>query len=108
MKESSKYKEVNGTSYHSETAEKVINVLENVRMSKTRITLDYGDVKTGVSWGEVYDISGTIGRSTGTIKIPLLIHNKRSYGGGGILDHCIIGIKESRGGRILYKLTPKN
>jgi hypothetical protein len=35
---------------------------------------------------------GTIGRSTGTIKIPLLINNSRSFGGPGLLDDCIIKI----------------
>lgn len=93
----SKYKEVNGTFYHSETSDKVIKILETCRQNGTRIILDYGDVKTGESWGEMYDITGTIGRSTGKIKVPLLIHNKRSIGGGAILDHCIIGIKTSLG-----------
>lgn len=39
---------------------------------------------------------GTVGRSTGKVKIPLLVHNSRSMGGGGILTHCIIGIRLSR------------
>lgn len=102
--ETSKYKEVNGTSYHVETPEAVIKVLESARANHTRIVLDYGDVKTGESWGEVYDIAGYIGRSTGSIKVPLLIHNSRSMGGGAILDHCIIGIKTSAGKYPLYQL----
>jgi len=102
---SQKYKEVNGTSYHSETNDKVISVLENCRRNNIRIILDYGDTKTGKSWNEVYDITGRISRSTGTNKIPILLHNSRSRGGCGILDHCIIGIKESRGKRLLYKFN---
>jgi len=39
-----------------------------------------------------YDTIGTVGRSTGTNKIPLLIKTKRSFGGGAILDHCIVKI----------------
>ena len=96
------YKEVNGTSYDVRTNDDIINVLENCRRNGTRIILDYGDTTTGESWNEVYDITGRLGRSTGNVKIPILLHNVRSIGGGAILDHCIIGIKESKGGKVLY------
>lgn len=101
------YKKVNGTSYDVRTSDKVISVLENCRKNNTRIVLDYGDTETGKSWGEVYDIAGRLGRTSGEMKYPILLHNSRSTGGGCILDYCIIGIKESRGGRVLYSLdTP--
>lgn len=96
------YKEINGTSYDVRTNDKIINVLEKCRRNGTRIILDYGDTETGESWNEVYDITGRLGRSTGNVKIPILLHNSRSIGGGAILDHCIIGIKESKGGKVLY------
>lgn len=99
------YNVVNGTSYHIETSQKVIEVLERAKSERTRILVDYGDVKTGKSWGEQYDITGTIGRSTGINKIPLLIHNARSLGGGGLLDHCIIKISVSKGKSVLYQHT---
>lgn len=93
-----------GTFYHVETPDKVIDVLENVRYKGTRILLHWGDVATGKYWGDIYDITGTIGRSTGTAKIPLLIHNRRSMGGGAILTHCILRIKETgKNGRVLYQ-----
>ncbi|MBC8550283.1 MAG: hypothetical protein H8D23_11620 [Candidatus Brocadiales bacterium] len=91
-----KYKVLNNTSYHEETPHDLCLILEILRIDQTRIKLNYGDVKTGKSWEEVYDITGRIGRSTGTSKIPLLIHNVRSIGGGAILDHCIIEITESK------------
>ncbi len=104
------YQVVNGTSYNEKTSPEVIRVLESVKASGTRIKLDYGytDVDgtssaIGQSWGECYDVTGTIGRSTGSVKIPLLIHNRRSVGGGGILDHRIVQVKESKGGRVLYQ-----
>lgn len=97
------YKIVDGTYYDARTPDAVISVLEMSRKTKTRLRLDYGDTNTGQSWGEQYDILGHIGRSTGSIKIPLLIHNSRSIGGGGILDYCIIKISESKGGRVLYR-----
>jgi len=98
------YKVINGTSYDVRTSDKVINILERCRMNNTRIVLDYGDTKTGKSWNEVYDVTGRLGRSAGNVKVPILLHNTRSIGGVAILDYCIIGIKESRGGRVLYRL----
>ncbi len=99
------YKIRNGTYYKKETPESVIDILENCRLNNTRIVLDYGDTKTGRSWGEEYDIKGYIGRSSGEIKIPILVYNKACRGGGGILDNCIIGIKTTKGNKTLYKLN---
>ena len=96
------YTTKNGTSYNINTPADVITVLERARLDGTRIIVDYGDVETGTSWGEVHDVSGYVGRSTGEIKIPILIHNTRSTGGCGMLTHCILSIKESRGKRVLY------
>ncbi|NTU69222.1 hypothetical protein HGB13_00110 [bacterium] len=98
------YKEVDGIFYKKETPDDLIKVLNDCYKNDIRIIIDYGDVKTGKSWGEDCDIIGYIGRSTGEIKIPLLVYNKRCYGGGGLLDNCIIGVKTSRGKKQLYKL----
>ena len=64
-------KTVNGTSYNQNTLDKVIEVLENAREKRIRIKVDYG-FDNGTSWGEQNDITGYVGRSTGTEKIPLL------------------------------------
>jgi glutaredoxin len=95
-----KYKIVNETSYHINTNDKVIEVLERCKANRTRIVIDYGNVETKESWNQVYDISGYIGRSNGSIKVPLLIHNSRSIGGGSLLTNCILSIKESRGKKV--------
>jgi len=94
----SEFKIVNGTAYHMETPDQVINVLEESRNSNRdqRIRLFYGDSKTGKDWHEEHDIMGYIGRSTGSIKIPLLINNRNSYGGGAVLDHCIVKITKDK------------
>jgi hypothetical protein len=83
-------KTVNGTSYKSNTPDKLIKQLENARVNGYRVRLFYGDTETGKSWMDEYDVTGTVGRSTGSIKRPLLINNIRSMGGMGILDHCIV------------------
>lgn len=99
-----KYKVVNGTSYDIRTNIEVIRILELCRENNTRIVLDYGDIKTGKSWNERYDITGRIGRSTGLNKIPILLHNTRSIGGGEIMCYNIIGIKTSIGKVSLYNI----
>lgn len=93
----------NGIAYDHRTNEKVIQALDYAFITKKRVKLDYGEVETGKSWNEEYDTVGTIGKSTGKIKIPLLIRTKRSYGGGAILDRCIIKITDAKTKEILYK-----
>jgi hypothetical protein len=86
------YKNVYGFYFNGKTSDKIIDVIINAYTMKKRIRVFYGNSETGKSWNEEYDVTGKIGRSTGSIKIPLLIHNKKSFGGGAILDSAIVGI----------------
>ena len=88
-----KYTELNGTSYHTETPPDMRELLERLRVNRTRCRFHWGDTKTGRDWGDDHWVYGHIGRSMGPCKIPLLVHNARSMGGGGILDHCIVRIR---------------
>lgn len=97
------YQIVNGTSYHAETPAAVIEVLERARQNRTRIHVSYGDSTTGRDWLEEFDAHGYAARSMGPIKVPLLVANRRSTGGGAMLDHCIVRIRASAGGRVLYQ-----
>ena len=95
-----------GTAYHIDTPDNLVEILERIRQQQTRVVVDYGDTATGKSWGEIHDTTGRIGRSTGRIKIPLLIYSSRSWGGGALLDNCIVGIKhanQNNGGQ-LYRI----
>jgi len=83
-------KVVNGTSYHDDTPDKLIEDLEYARLNGLRVRLFYGDTLTGRDWGEEHDVCGFLGRSTGPNKIPILMYNVLSMGGPGILDHCIV------------------
>lgn len=96
------YKVANGTSYHQDTPQAVIDVLEDIRNNHTRIRIFLGDVHTGRSWNEEWDVKGTIGRSMGPVKVPLQIPTAASHGGPAILDHCIIRIIETRSKKVLY------
>ena len=82
----------NGTCYSVLTPVRVVEILEKYRNGETRIRVFYGDQETGHCWMEENDTMGTIGRSTGRIKVPLLIKTKRSFGGGAILDSAIVKI----------------
>lgn len=94
-----------GACYDINTPDAVVNVLEGRLHAKreARIRLDYGDTQTGQSWGEEFNIEGYVGRSTGRIPIPLLIHNVRSMGGGPILDGSIVAIYDTKSGAVLYR-----
>ena len=97
------YKVRYGTSWDVNTSDYVIAVLETARQNHTRLHISYGDAETGRDWLEEFESYGYIGRSTGINKIPLIVHNKRSMGGGGLLDHCIVRIRESKGGKVLWQ-----
>ena len=63
-----------------------------------------GDTKTGKCWNEENDVFGYVGLSKGRdAYYPILISKANSFGGGTILDHCIIKIRESKGDNILYQ-----
>lgn len=84
-------KTVNGTTYDARTPDKLIDVLETLRDRRQLCRVFYGH-EDGKSWHEENDCYGYIGRSTGSIKIPLMVH-PNSHGGPPLLDHCIVGVK---------------
>ncbi len=93
----------NGTAFHEQTDGKICDILDRYINNRNRLKLYFGDVETGRDWHEELDTTGTIGRSSGTIKVPLLLANTRSTGGGAILDHCIVKIKDTKKGTVLYQ-----
>lgn len=97
------YNVVNGIGYDKRTPGSLIRLLETFRIRHDRIILVYGDILTGIFWEDATPMRGTIGRSMGPCAIPLLIRTSRSYGGEGILDHCILQVKASRGGTMLWE-----
>ena len=104
MSNESKYKVVNGTSYHESTPDTLITVLEKARTERTRVVFDFGNTDTKESWNESFDICGYISRSMGPIKIPMLVYNSRSLGGGSILTQHVLPVKTSKGKRVLYSI----
>lgn len=90
------------THYDPGTPEAVKAALETARLQGLRVRIWCGDQATGEAWTEEHDVLGYIGRSTGPQKIPLLIPNGRSSGGGAILTNRILAIA-SRPGAFIYR-----
>ena len=90
--------------YHLETKPEVIAALKRARKNRQRIKIYFGDVETGKDWHEEHDTIGYVGLSRGyEARFPILVYNERSHGGGSILDHCIVKIKEAKGNYVLYQ-----
>ena len=96
---------VNGTHYNDGTPEEVVEVLERARRDGARIRVHYGDVETGKDWMDELGVEGTVGRSGGEVKVPLLIARADSTGGGSILTDRIVRIRyaSKREGGDLYR-----
>jgi len=85
------------------TPDDLCALLCSLNHTRARVVLVYGDVETGEMWESATPERGRIGRSTGTSKIPLLVRTSRSFGGEAVLDHCILQMRESQGGKVLYQ-----
>ena len=90
-----------GTWFDPDTPAKVRYILERYRKSGQALRVFYGDTKTGRGWYEEYDVVGGIGRSTGAMKIPLLVPDGE-FGGPGLLDRCIVRMMDVRTRKELY------
>lgn len=89
---------------YNKVNDSLMNILLNSCDYHFRIRIWYGDTETGRSWNEEYDTMGRIGRSTGNIKIPILVKNSRSWGGEAVLVGAIIRIDDIEDKRTLWKV----
>lgn len=101
-----KYYVVDGTSFAEGTPVNVAKLLAEAIRKCSRVRVFYGDRKTGKDWHDVYDAVGRVGRSTGPIKIPLLIKTRRSIGGGAIMTDAIVRLQID--GRDVWKAPRYN
>lgn len=80
--------------YGEKTPDELIKHLEYARKNRSKIKIYLGDSENGRDWMEEMDKTGTIGLSRGKdARYPLLIKTKRSYGGGSLMDDCIVKLK---------------
>jgi len=82
----------NLNTFNQETPESLQRLLKSLNDTGARVRLFYGDTKTGRAWAEENYITGRIGCSGGTKKIPLILKAHNSTGGCGILDGCIVAL----------------
>jgi len=84
------------------TDPKAAAVLESRRQTGNKVRLVLGDTRNGEPWLSEYDVVGKIGRSGGSLKVPLLVEEGES-GGGAILTACVLHIIDWKSGRTLYR-----
>jgi len=97
------YKLLNGTYFDGNTPDTVCFILSSAMQTRQRLKIYNGDSTTGKDWMEEHGKYITVGRSTGTIKIPLAILTVKSYGGGSLLEDCIVKIVDKKTGVLLYQ-----
>ena len=84
------------------TDAKAARVLESCRKRERKVRLILGDTSTGEPWLEEHDVVGRIGRSTGSLRVPLLIE-PGECGGAAILCACLLVIIDWGSGDFLYR-----
>lgn len=84
------------------TDPQVERVLERCGRRGSVCRLILGDVATGEPWFDERDVVGRIGRSTGSLKVPLLVPRGEN-GGPAMLTACLLAVVDWRSGRLLYR-----
>lgn len=84
------------------TPAQVAKVLERCRKNQDRVRLVLGHTDTGQPWFEEYGVVGTIHRSCGMLKVPLLVEDGE-VGGAAILTDCLLCIISWNNGKVLYR-----
>lgn len=99
MNISDKYIKHGGLHFHKDTPREVMDLLALYWQSDVRLRIFLGTPDE--YWLEQHDVMGTIGRSTGDIKVPLLMSTICAKGGGAILTDRIMMITVDK--KIVYK-----
>ncbi|KVP17401.1 hypothetical protein [Burkholderia ubonensis] len=94
--------EDNATWFDARTPKAVQRILETARKSGDRMRVFLGDTSTGRDWMEEFDTIGRIGRSTGSMKTPLLVPDG-DCGGPALLTHCIVRVINLATGEEVYR-----
>jgi hypothetical protein len=90
------------TFFEAETPLVLRHVLESVRVLGTSIRVFFGDPLTGRDWLNEYDVLGKVGRSTGHIRIPLLV-SAGATGGGALMTSQILRVLDVKTKGELYR-----
>lgn len=91
-----------GLYFSADASPTVARLLARYAETRQRVRLFLGETATGKAWAEESDIVGTVGRSMGPCKVPLLIVGN-ARGGGAILTGCVVAIRECDSRRWSYR-----
>ena len=97
------YKVCEGLFFKSCTSDQLVNIITYLYLTKDKVRLYYGNNETGEVSLDEYDLYGTIGKSTGIIKVPLLIPKINSISGSAISTSLIVGIARTKDKKFVYK-----
>jgi hypothetical protein len=92
---------LNETWHHPDALPEVSKIIDRCIKNGTRVRLFYGDTNTGHEWGEENDVLGTIRRTTGPLKSPIMIP-KGEHSGSKILEHCLLKIMDADTHSVLW------
>ena len=98
-------KDKNDVEVYTQVDYYLMAVLSECYRQKKRVRVWYGDGKTGHSWYEDCETTGRVGLSNGKIfKIPLIIANSRSWGGGALSVGSLIRVDDIKARKTLWKV----
>lgn len=92
----------NRTYFGPGVPEKLQRMVETLRRFPGRVRVVQGDTKTGESWLDLNDVVGEIVRSTGTLRVPLLLPDDSRYGGALSCDRILL-IRDMEDGKVLWQ-----
>lgn len=85
------------TWFDGRTPIQVQKALEHLRLSGKKVRIFLGNTKTGRDWMEEFDTIGSIARSMGPMKVPLI------GDGHAVLTHCIVKLVNTATGEVVYE-----
>lgn len=88
--------------FDPDTADGAKRAITEAFYSSKNIRIWLGDPLTGQAWLEEFDVRGRVGRSTGVIRAPLLLSQRRSIGGAAILTRHVLRVDYTTG-KTLYQ-----
>lgn len=91
-----------GTWFKKDTSDAVKKVIDRLIHTGEAVRVFYGDPATGKSSMDEFDMIGEVGRSTGVLKVPILLCESDGFG-GPLQDDRIIRIIRVSDHKNLYK-----
>lgn len=91
------------TWYTSDTPADLIDILEHYRKTGDILRVFLGNTDTGADWAEDWAVVGTVSRSTGLMKVPLLCSEAEDFS-SSLQVNCIVRLIDVASRREIYKL----